>query len=264
MDQVQTALQTLSAVARDNEPVIGVYSLFSGGTDSLTATSVAAQHPMFRGVLHINTGIGIEATHEYVRDMCKREGWPLTELHPPGRSYEDLVIEYGFPGPGGHAVMYRWLKERAVRLAIKRIKAEAGMGRFARVLLATGARTDESSRRMRNAGETQRLGSQVWVPVIASWTKLDTRRYVEARGYPSNPASDLLHMSGECLCGSFARPGELDEIALWFPADAARIRELEDRVRAVGKPCVWGARPHGPHSPDKTVGPLCSTCEANG
>ena len=41
-------------------------------------------------------------------------------------------------------------------------------------------------------------------------------------------------MSGECLCGAYAKRGELDEIALWYPDVAARIRDLERRVAANG------------------------------
>ena len=44
-----------------------VFGLFSGGHDSLTATYVASQHSAFTAAVHINTGIGIEATREFVR-----------------------------------------------------------------------------------------------------------------------------------------------------------------------------------------------------
>jgi hypothetical protein len=40
-------------------------------------------------------------------------------------------------------------------------------------------------------------------------------------------------MSGECLCGAFARPDELVEIRYHFPEVAQRIDELQ--VRAVAQ-----------------------------
>ena len=73
---------------------------------------------------------------------------------------------------------------------------------------------------------------------------------------PSNPVVDLLHMSGECLCGSFARPGELAEISLWYPRAAARIFELERRVLEAGSP----PRPWGWTGDKMGTRALCQQC----
>jgi 3'-phosphoadenosine 5'-phosphosulfate sulfotransferase (PAPS reductase)/FAD synthetase len=95
-----------------------VLGLFSGGHDSLCACHIASQHPNFSGVVHINTGIGIEETRQFVRDTCQREGWELLELHPP-ETYESLVVEHGFPGPAHHYKMYQRLKERCLRQLLR-------------------------------------------------------------------------------------------------------------------------------------------------
>jgi hypothetical protein len=50
-------------------------------------------------------------------------------------------------------------------------------------------------------------------------------------------------MSGECLCGAFAKPGELKEIETWFPETGKRIRELERKVAAAGFPWGWEESP---------------------
>lgn len=52
----------------DYEPS-AVYGLFSGGHDSLCSTHIASTMPNFKGVVHANTGIGIEETREFVRDV---------------------------------------------------------------------------------------------------------------------------------------------------------------------------------------------------
>ena len=62
-----------------------VIALFSGGHDSLCATHLASRFRRFDGVAHINTGIGVEETREFVRTTCARYGWPLRELTPPPR-----------------------------------------------------------------------------------------------------------------------------------------------------------------------------------
>jgi hypothetical protein len=95
------------------------------------------------------------------------------------------------------------------------------------------------------------------------WTKLDMNTYRLMSGdVPLNEASVKLHMSGECLCGAYAGPGELEEIRFWYPDTAAEIDALEADARAAGIPepfCRWG---HGQGKPS-AVGRMCSSCDIN-
>jgi CHAP domain len=119
---------------------IALYAMFSGGHDSLVAANLAAQHPSFTGCVHIDTGVGIEETREFVHETCHREGWPLVELVTPPSVYEELVLTYGFPGYGMHSGVYQRLKER--RLADLVRQAKAGRSRLVVVALATGDQAD--------------------------------------------------------------------------------------------------------------------------
>jgi 3'-phosphoadenosine 5'-phosphosulfate sulfotransferase (PAPS reductase)/FAD synthetase len=229
--------------------------MFSGGHDSLVAAHLAAQHPRFTACVHIDTGIGIEETREFVRETCHREGWPLVELVTPPSVYEELVLTYGFPGYGMHSGVYQRLKERRVADLVR--QAKAGQSRLAMVALATGIRRMESARRMGRVVTLQKEGSRLWVAPLHDWSGIDVREYMALHGLPSNPVVDLLHMSGECLCGSFARPGELAEIALWYPRAAARIFELERRVREAGSP----PRPWGWTGDRRGTRALCQQCQ---
>lgn len=84
-----------------------VIALFSGGHDSMVATHVASQHPEFDFACHLNTGIGIEQTRDFVRGTCEEWKIELREYHaseyvqrcgkPDPQIYEELVIERGFP-----------------------------------------------------------------------------------------------------------------------------------------------------------------------
>lgn len=232
-----------SAAPRSDAPG---FALFSGGHDSLCATHVAMSNGYAQEVVHVNTGIGIEATREFVRETCKRYGWPLNELHPPD-PYDHLVLQHGFPGPAGHQFMYRRLKERALAAFARERKPYRG----APFVYCTGVRKQESARRSRGQQtewqHAPKLG-WTWRAVILGWSKVDCNHYIDEHGLPRNPVVDTLHMSGECLCGSFARPGEIDEIRLWFPETAARIAQLETQVREAGHvACVWGRRPPNVH-----------------
>src|SRR5438105_52319 len=124
-----------------------LFALFSGGHDSLASTYIASLHPASSGAVHINTRIGIEETRQFVRETCTARGWPLIELFPDRKTYDDLVLERGFPhGPKSHNTMYYWLKQRQVRRLVKQHK----QGRFDRIGLVTGIRVAESARRMQS------------------------------------------------------------------------------------------------------------------
>jgi 3'-phosphoadenosine 5'-phosphosulfate sulfotransferase (PAPS reductase)/FAD synthetase len=245
--------------------------MFSGGHDSLAATAITAQHPRFTAAVHINTGIGIEQTREFVRDTCTDQGWPLIELHADRieQTYEYIVGRYGFPGPAGHPYMYRRLKERKIERLVREHKTHPRD----RIILATGMRAAESVRRMRHADLDpqgpgwRRVGAQVWTNPIGQWSKQEVNAYLTKTGLRRNEVVDLIHMSGECLCGAFARPGEMQELELWFPETAAYLHKLEAEAEAAGIiACVWGRRPDDVNKDQMRllpILPLCTSCEAN-
>lgn len=216
--------------------------LYSGGNDSnLLAHLMRERVTHFA---HANTGIGIEQTREHVRKVAADWGIPLIEHH--GDSYRAEVLKMGFPGPGQHGRMFQRLKERALRKVRRDLVTH---GRRERVLFIAGRRRDESARRAsRSIPEFEVEGSVVWVSPLVHWTNADMaayrRRHIDV---PHNEVSDMIHMSGECLCGAFAGPGELDEIGFFFPETRADIEALEAEAREAGIPeprCRWGWGAH--------------------
>ena len=246
--------------AAERHQASGVYAMFSGGDDSLTCALVTSQATRFRGCVHLDTGIGVDETREYVRETCRTQGWPLKVYRAVdcGQDYDALAVQFGFPGPGSHWRMYVRLKERALDAFMRENKTH----RRDRLVLSTGARSHESERRMGHVEPERRDGAQVWVNPLHLWRKRQCLEYIEARGVPRNQVVELLGMSGECLCGSFAKPGELNDIAAAYPATAARIRALEVRVKDAGKHCVWGTRPPRERkSRRQRLSELCQQCE---
>src|SRR4029077_14780455 len=89
-----------------------VFGLFSGGHDSLTCTHIASLVPAFTAAAHINTGIGVDETRDFVRDTWRDRGWNLLEYKaaenpradgtPDPQDYRAIVRKFGFPGPGSH------------------------------------------------------------------------------------------------------------------------------------------------------------------
>lgn len=239
--------------------------LFSGGHDSLCACFVASQHPRFTGeVHHINTGIGSKKTREFVEDICREYGWTL-RVYESRATYERFVRRLGFPGPGSHQWVYNWLKDRCVGQMTKGSGAKA---------LITGCRQQESTRRMGHTedvkiGETSKKTGRVtktkriWTAPCFDWSGDEQRAFMNDWALPRNPVKEsLLGMSGECFCGAFARPAELEMIREICPDVAAEIDRLTAIAKECGTHCEWGKRKPG----EKGVvtvqtGPLCSSCD---
>lgn len=234
-----------------------LFAGFSGGKDSIVVADILSEHSQFSGCFHANTGIGIEETREFVRKVCRDRGWPLVEIRAKedcGQDYEQLVCQHGFPGPAHHYKMYQRLKERPLRALKKRYP------RKERILLATGIRRAESRRRMGKQDAITKENRVIWVNPIISWSGPDRDQYIYSRKLPVSRASRLLCMSGECLCGAFARPNEKEEIRLWFPRTAEYLDSLEEKVRAAGWDWPWGTRPTKA-TDVKPTGPFCYSCE---
>ena len=244
-DKIEEAHQILRDCFAEHEP-IEVWGCFSGGYDSLVATHVAASSGLMTAAIHLNTGIGIEQTRQFVRDTSEKFDWKLLEYRadeyirgdgtPDPQIYEELVKERGFPGPPHHKKMFNRLKERPLNQAVREHKTD----KYDRIMLVTGVRRDESQRRMGIEKPVDRAGAKVWVNPLLNWTKLDCRKYMELHDLPINEVVELICMSGECLCGAFAHEGELAEIELLFPDVAERIKKLE---RDCEFPWGWEGRP---------------------
>ena len=257
-DPVSYGKRLLDVAVRRYKPV-ALFGLMSGGHDSLCATHMVSEHPAFSGVVHINTGIGIEQTREFVRRTCRDRDWRLLEYRAEdeGQFYDDLVLEYGFPGPFHHRKMYNRLKERAMRALVRDHKQDA----HDRVMVVTGVRKAESTRRMGTVQPINREGSRIWVAPIAWFTDRDKAAYMDRHDLPRNEVVDQLHMSGECLCGAFAKPGELEWLEFCGYRDVVqRIRDLETQAARKGLPCKWGKTPTKHDPAQLAPGPLCVGC----
>lgn len=252
--KIDRAIETIATAIKEHDP-IKVYALVSGGNDSTVTAHLAARHgPRLDAIVHINTGIGVEQTREYVRGFARWLEIPLIEKHAP-RTYEDLVMKYGFPGPAAHRYMYIWLKERPLR----EVRKEAQGGQNRRVLFITGVRSSESQRRMGHVEPVQREGNTVWVAPIRDFEHKDIWDYRDEFNLPRNEVVEVLHMSGECLCGAFSKPKELEWLAMWYPDVADRIRRLEKQAHQTGlKSCHWG--PQSSKKIREAPGRLCSGC----
>lgn len=248
---------TLIDQAVDEHRPSHVFALFSGGHDSVCALRVAMEHPQFRAAVFIDTGTGIPETREYVRETTKALGVPLLEYSTPPEVYERMVLDHGFPGPAQHLPCYSLLKERRIR----DLTREHKQGPRGRIVLVSGARREESVRRMGTADEIRRDGARVFVNPIIDWRATERLPFMARYGIEPSPVVANLHRSGECNCGAFATPGELDFLEMFYPCVGTRLRDLERRVFAKHPNAArWGYRPTKAVSPDQQWLPLCQSC----
>lgn len=289
----KVALEAISEACEDYGAK-KVFALFSGGDDSLAALRVAVEHPKFVAAVHCNTGIGVEATREFCRETCKELRCPLIEYkaaenvnakgEPDPQIYEQMVMQYGFPGATkfGHGKMYVRLKERGIARLLRE-----QTDRQEPVVLASGCRKEESNRRM---GTTKRIQQgwvspstgkvsekrRIWVNHLFDWSKPDTLEMSASHGLERNPVAKLIGKSGECLCGAYAKENELEEL---LSHDLTRsvgeyILGLEKRVIAAGFPWRWHEGPPEWYlkqqdgqellfemSKYDVPGPMCQSCE---
>lgn len=254
-------------VGKPGKTLRGIVVLFSGGNDSTVLAHLMRERATHFGMA--NTTIGIERTRQFVRDTSAAWGVPLIEkVASGGDTYRAHVLKHGFPGPAMHDRMFQRLKERQFRKIRRDLILHS---RRDRVIFVAGRRAAESARRTSRwkrgeIVEHEREGSIVWCSPILHWTDADMAEYRREFDVPRNEVSDMIHMSGECLCGAFASPGERDEVGFFFPDWKAEIEALEAEVAAAG---IAGERARWGWGADQPVevrrrshkpGRLCDSC----
>ena len=222
------------------------YCLYSGGKDSTVAAAVLQEAGMLKACVSFETGISTPDWADFVRKSCADRGWPL-EMYKTPESYEELVMKYGFPGPAMHGTFMNYLKGRCVREFKKAHPGDC---------LASGVRRQESARRWRNTKQWSVMeGVPVFAPIY-DWTTEKTWAYFNAKGFYRSPAYATLCISGDCLCGAYASPGEREMIRDFYPEVSKRLTDLE-QAKGEG----WGARSCKSRRRTKNSGVLCVDCD---
>jgi 3'-phosphoadenosine 5'-phosphosulfate sulfotransferase (PAPS reductase)/FAD synthetase len=206
--------------AAGDKRIATVCLMFSGGKDSSTIAALFRDE--FDTFVHADTGTGIKATRQFVRDTAEEWGKRLV-MSKSDDDYFDLVLgkvrtksgehvwRGGFPGSGAHGTMQQRLKERANDKS-RHVLGIANSRTECAIWIAGRRRPESEARRDVPAVEVD--GSVIWSSPLVVWHKADllTLRLMRP-DVPVNPVSDVLGMSGECGCLANAHEGER---AMWF------------------------------------------------
>jgi 3'-phosphoadenosine 5'-phosphosulfate sulfotransferase (PAPS reductase)/FAD synthetase len=252
---------------------VQIVAAYSSGDDSIVSTHFTMENFKSAFVFNADTTIGLKPARDHLVSTCDKQNWQLEvgradpigppktmtvmgkripfdpKSMPSGRwtdgdtAYEEYCLNFGFPGPGMHPRMYQRLKERPIRKMLSRFGATASKKR-AKVLIVSGIRQDESSRRAgyQRASAAGNFGD-VWVNPFYYHTAADFAAYRDEFGLPRNPVKRLCGISGECCCGTFKEENERKAYEKADPAFVRYLSTLEGRVAELGLPCRWGERP---------------------
>lgn len=171
---------------------------------------------------------------------------------------------YGFPGKAQHGIAYWRLKGRRIEEVLRETKQ--GHPRTASVLFLSGVRRSESRRRAKREPFSQRGSAKFCSPLI-DWSASEVVAYRAHFGLPVSDVAAIMHRSGECNCGAFARADEERELmrAFW-PSWWSKIEALEAEAEARGiRWCRWGGYDvDGNQAAGSSTRPglLCSNCPA--
>lgn len=227
------------------------YALVSGGKDSLSTAQALDRAGKLEACVALETGLSTPDWKEFVMRVCDERGWRLEFYRTPS-SYDELVVRYGFPGPAMHNIFMSYLKGRCVR-QFKKARPAA--------VLASGVRSGESVRR---AGTLRPVGLWENVPILApiyQWTTDETWAYFREHGFERAPAYSTLQISGDCLCGSFAREDEVSALRFHYPEIAARFDGLTEEIKTTHpKRSQWGWGWNRPREKGKRERFLCVEC----
>lgn len=205
---------------------------FTGGSDSLTLLHLMIESGVPFQPFFCNTGIGIHEQWEFIREYCKLLNLSLIEQHVVYKTYKQMVIQNGFPGPAMHTIMYRNLKEKSIRHINNYFNKDT--------IIVSGVRVSESQRRKINVSKPfQVIDGIRWVSPIMNWDEDDKDEFLEDRQIDKSPVSKCFGMSGECLCGAYAIPGEKQKLkGCGFVRACNQITELERILSEIG--FTWG------------------------
>ena len=216
------------------------WALLSGGKDSTLSAMEMHNQDRLKGIVFIDTGIGLTETKQYVGDLSEKFDWDM-KVFKGYTSYDSYVLKHGFPTPKGHSQIMHILKLDAVRRFISWSKKEEGTA----PLIFSGVRRSESDRRSRWARRFQSYQGAIWDCPIFNYSDEAVWNKHYDYNIPINSAYGTIGKSGDCLCGAFSNLTEKKIIEKYYPYLSDHLSHLESNTKSE-KYNIWG-------NTDKTV-----------
>lgn len=278
-EKLRWSKELADRVKKEYDPYAVIVGLTTGG-DSNVALKLATMFFDVSAAFTCDTTIGAVETMNNCEYVAK-EVYGLKHIvkAPPYMGKEDkdtyfkIVKQHGFPGKTktAHKWMYQWLKDHTVSKIISSIRQGK---RNRNIIIISGARKNESARRMGTSKDITINGSNVWVNIANEWTDSEISAFSKDMGIDKlrSPISKFMGMSGECFCGCYAEKGELNELKICSPSTHEKITAIEKWIKD-NTNMSWGWEQSPPkgyilekHGQTNLFSPqmlMCSTCMNN-
>ena len=217
--------QAISVYGKEN-----FYALYSGGRDSGLVVEWLSEHDYLKSIVHVNTGVAMQMTTDFVKDICQEKGWDLIVIEPkPKYKFADICLEFGFPGPSFHRVVMGFLKFQPMRNFFMSLNDE-------KASFVSGIRQMESKRRAKNFTSPYNEDSNMWFTApFYYYTNEEMYKMRITQNIKTSPAYETgVGISGDCLCGAYASYQEKAALKKADPHLATYIEWLEEGVKQFG------------------------------
>lgn len=206
--------------------------LFSGGKDSLVTCHYLWKLGLLNEVLFCHTGVGVKENFQFVLETCNKFGWKLNVVYPKtGETFEDFVRKFGFPKQGAHNIVMGFLKWHPMRRWYREHQSEG-------IALVSGRRKKESQRRAKMKSMKDPISLEEMMLFVAPLYHLPDSviwNYIATNKLARCPVYETMHISGDCLCGSFSESGEAELLTIFHPETAKSLHALEEKYGG-----MWG------------------------
>jgi len=280
-EKLKWSEELANKVIKEYKPYAVIVGLTTG-FDSIVALELANRFFDLDAVFTCNTTISAPETLQQCEDVAKSV-YKLKHICrcPPyaGKSehsdvYFELVKRHGFPGKTttAHSWMYRYLKDHTV----SRILSSIRQGKRNRpIVVISGARKGESVRRFGTSKNISVNGNNIWVNICNEWSDAEVGAFAEDNRLKRlrSPISKTIGISGECFCGCFSEPGELNELKIASPTTYEKITGIHKWLKEnTDKDWGWERGPSMQYVMEKygqiplfteTGMAMCSTCLNN-
>jgi len=210
-----------------------LYVLYSGGKDSVCVVHyIAKNYPkLFKGTVFTNVGLSAQATRKFVLSYCKKMNWPLdmTWAHADRERFYNIAMRWGFASPGNHRIWMGYLKQHTWYYFLKERIAEGKKCAF-----ISGVRKKESDPRNKFRKYTKKPvdvnATQVYIKPFLYKNGIQLWEYFNKNELEKTPVYEWLNRSGECHCGAFAEPWDLQMLKIHDPFAFESIKWLEKEI----------------------------------
>jgi 3'-phosphoadenosine 5'-phosphosulfate sulfotransferase (PAPS reductase)/FAD synthetase len=228
-DIIAATLDSFVKVVKNNR-IETIYSLFSGGRDSLVVLHMSKTVSEHLGLklmtLHVDTTVSTPGNLEYVKEVCNDLGVNLVVLRPE-QDFFRLVKKWGFP-----TATRRWC---CYHLKIAPLKVFFSGLDTSKALLVDGIRAEESWRRKEfpKLAWHKHFKCLNYHPIF-EWTKKDVLRYIEEMDLKENPLYNKLPRVTECWCTAFKTVEQFKILKDNWPELFQKFVEAEASLKTKG------------------------------